>query len=302
MRKHILALGGDPSIQQTLWQAFGNEVEVMYNNGTQPIFNLVKDVPPDVILADIKLFRNSELGNQIKKDDRVAGVPLFLLANETEIIADDQLVRWGATGVINQPVDPEELKLRVGNFLDTYATGDELPEINIDEFRLDNLDEELRNLNRWQEPSPPPDRGEETFSGNDHYADELDQILAEIDEIPTIDPKKEGTNMKAEEKPEEMEEVAVSQEYNQAPQAPPKIEIEMPSPSPQSNPRPSVASGNGSIEQWFRGIAEEKIAEVIAHEDFGRIIEKVAQSVVPRIAEELVSKEIERIKQKIAGE
>jgi DNA-binding response OmpR family regulator len=154
VRGHILAFGPDPSIQQVLGKTFGSEVEVTYDDGATPIFNLLGNGPPDVILAELELFRNSELSDRIKGDNQVAGVPLLLLADEEEMISDDQLVHWGAAGIISQPLDADELKLKVGDFLNTYTTttADKFREINreinIDEFGIDNLDEQLRNLNR----------------------------------------------------------------------------------------------------------------------------------------------------------
>jgi DNA-binding response OmpR family regulator len=301
MRKHILALGEDASIQQALCNAFGDSVEVEYARGDQPVLNLMSDIPPDVILADIKLFKDGNLSTQLKGDDRVAGVPLLLLAKEAETVPDDQLVNWGAVGVINHPVNADELKLRVGNFLDIYATADELHEISIDEFRLEDLDldGELRKLNQTQvSPSQTPPVGQkEVDSDNDTYASELKQILAEIDEIPVTE-QKEGIEMKADEILEtEHDEMDIQKDKTDKPH----IEMEIAS-STQSDAAVSPSSGNGAIEQWIRSIAEEKIVQVIAKEDFGQIIESIARNVVPQIAEELVSKEIERIKKKIMEE
>jgi hypothetical protein len=242
---------------------------------------------------------------------------VLLLADEAEMISEEQLVNWGATGIINQPLDIEELKLKVGNFLETYSTTDRFPEVNIDEFKLDNLDEELRNLNLRQEPSPPtpPVEQRETYIKNDMPTSELDQILAEIDETPILE-QKEEEEMKAEKMQEDFQEQEEIQEQEEETQeevneimatqeskvTPLKTDTEVtPSPSMPSSAHFSSAPGGGAIEDWFRGIAEEKIAQVIAHEDFSQIVERIARDVVPRIAEELVSKEIERIKQKIVG-
>ncbi len=307
MRKHILALGKDPTIQHSLWQAFGKEVDVRYNNGTQSLLNLVGNVPPDVILADIKLLKNSDLSSQIKRDDRVAGVPLLLLANENEIVSDRKLADWGAAGIISQPVDIEELKLRVGNFLDKYAIPSDLHEINLDEFRLDNLDQELLNLNKRANAS-----GTEAYYGKNEISTcELDQILAEIDEVPTKN-KEGGVKMKEEglhylRRATESKEYQDEEENYAAYQEPDTSELAMEKTAKKftqdkGHAAASFTSGNDSIEQWLRSIAEEKITMAIANENVGQLIEKIARSVVPRIAEELVNREIERIKKKIAGE
>jgi DNA-binding response OmpR family regulator len=299
MRKHILALGDDVSIQQTLSKAFGSKVDVMYDNGSQPITSLVKDMPPDVILADIKLFREGSLRKQIKGNHQVADVPLLLLANEAEMIPDDQLINWGVVGIINRPLNVEELKLRVGNFLDTYAS-DDLQDISFDEFRFDNLDEELRKLNQRQES----ESNEATFKhgdigpDNDTYTSELKQILAEIDEAPAIQRKEEPV-MKAEKHLEDSSIMDSLQTNDDEDEPDEMMDVK---PFSQNSVNLASVSDGGAIERWFRAIAEDKIAQVIAKADFSEIIERVAREVVPQLADELVTKEIERIKKKIIEE
>jgi DNA-binding response OmpR family regulator len=297
VKRHILALGLDSSNQQILGKAFGDNVEVTCDDGTTPILNLVGDSPPDVILADVELFKSKKLGNRIKEDRAIAGAPLLLLVDKTEMIPDKQLIDWGVAGIIYQPPDVVELKIRVGNFLDTYNPTSKPLEINIDEFldesRPDNLDEEIKISTRKEVMQFPPDKEEDVLSNYEQHTRELDQKLAEIKET-TATEQKVAVEMKADKRQEELNEVMDKQELEATIQ---EIDIgETPPPSIQSSAHFSSALAGDTIEGWFRGIAEEKIDQIVAHEDFSQIIERVAQTVVPQIAEELVNKEIEQIK------
>ncbi len=312
-RRCIWALGTDSSVQQILWEGFGDVVEVMYDNGSTPVLSLGEDVLPDIILADLKLFRDSNLGDQIKEDTRLTDVPLLVLTDKADPVPDDQIAQWGLAGIVYYPLDAEELKLKIADFIDTTTT-DKSHEISIDEFKLENLDEELKNLNRAEEPLPqaPPTKQQPTQPDNDLYTSELEKLLAEIDETPVVEQmeesvktdetstmeQKEEAEMKADKKYDDASEVMVDQEPEAVPAEPETKAVF----SRMQSEAGAAASAGGAIEQWFHGIAEEKITQIIANHDFTETIEAVARDVVPKIAEELVSKEIERIKRKIAGE
>ncbi len=322
----ILALGVDKLAQKTLFKAFGKDIDLICDNGRAPVSELLGDVPPNLILADFELFKNSKLRNQIEKDDRLLGVPLLLLADEGKVVPEEQLINLGVAGIINHPLDSEELKSKLGDIMGTFGDDGNNKSIknnpkmmSIDNFDMKSLDEGLRNLNRVQEPpaSPPPPTQKEASPNNDKYADELEKMLAEIDEEPTTEQEREVhigkqfeeipaieqeemAEMKFDEIQEDIYEINGIREPSVAPQ-----EVEAPSTPFQEqdivplSASPAASPTDGTVEQWIRSIAEEKITRLISEKNFNKIIEDIVRSVVPQIAEELVIKEIEKIKKKI---
>lgn len=102
---------------------------------------------------------------------------------------------------------------------------------------------------------------------------------------------------------EELEELAVF--GNSAPLHSPtgfQPDIQFSEVTPQNPQEPSVSSPSSkSLEEWLQTIVKQKIDEKLGAQDLEEIVSKKLQYIVSSLAEDLITREIERIKTQIEG-
>ncbi len=118
----ILVADDNSNVQKTVALALGDlGVDIIaVNNGDAAIRKLA-DVSPDLVLADIFMpVRNGyEVCEYVKKDSRLANVPVVLLVGAFDPLDEREAQRVGADGILKKPfVPPDPLITMVKTLLD----------------------------------------------------------------------------------------------------------------------------------------------------------------------------------------
>jgi len=372
-QKYILAVAGDPTLREHLRQIFGNILGIASITSHPSIWAQIDISIPEIIIAELDLLSKEDLGQKLKEDLRTMHVPILALAPEGKPVSEKELSRLGAVGVVQEPYDLEELKLRILNFLEPGEG-----EVSGDEFGLDTLDEKLEKLNQIQEDEIEEDVTQEELVSLETLDEKLkrldqgeeDKTLEEELSLDTLDEKLDKLNQlegdetlsleektagysESQELPSQdidglLSEIEVVQEdtgyepkgpepkgYEPEAQEPPTKEKDMqigrgdeeleridsaedrgvyldvageaeehPEPEPQYTEEEGASGVEEEdfpkmLESWVRNITEKQVAKVIARQELTKVIEKVAERVVPEIAEGMVATEIEHLKKRI---
>ncbi|HEX6183982.1 MAG TPA: response regulator, partial [Pyrinomonadaceae bacterium] len=119
-RRKLLLADDSPTIQKVISLTFGDEgVEVVaVGDGAQAMRALADDPPPDVVLADVVMPGPDgyELCERVKRDERLAHVPVVLLVGTFEPFNEAEARRVGADTVLTKPFQSiRDLVSKVGS-------------------------------------------------------------------------------------------------------------------------------------------------------------------------------------------
>ena len=326
----ILTISHDPVVEESLGETLGESMDLVFSDGHHSMESIRQHGRPNLIIGDARLLADSPFGRELR-DSEWKTIPLLVIAEATRQLTEQELRNLGATDQIVNPYDVTEIKEKVEKFLfndhgeeksaESSAESDnptqviepkvplkELPKDKDFDMELDNL---LAEINK--SPGDSEESSIKPINGLSKLTDKLEEIEALTEDSSVIDHKEfEALDMKSKISIEpETEQPAVEFEGYAEESAPggeemfdkplsaesPEVErTPVSSPAPSQAPFIPVSPG---VEAWFRQIIEEKAAQVISQTELSEIVGKIAREVVPKIAAEQVSQEIERIKQKI---
>ncbi len=125
----------------------------------------------------------------------------------------------------------------------------------------------------------------------DFSPEQLKDLLWEIEQSPPLNNRmaaEDSCAVLAQNLGEELEEITVFGD-------------DMPEPVYDRSPMENIAPAKTSLEEWLQEIAKQKIDEAISGKDLETAIGQILRQIVPPMAENLLTKEIERIKRQISG-
>ena len=119
-RRKLLLADDSPTIQKVISLTFGDEgVEVVaVGDGESALSVLAQEPPPDVLLADVVMPgpNGYELCERVKRDERLAHVPVILLVGTFEPFNEAEARRVGADIVLTKPFQSiRDLVSKVGS-------------------------------------------------------------------------------------------------------------------------------------------------------------------------------------------
>jgi CheY-like chemotaxis protein len=120
-RRKLLLADDSPTIQKVISLTFGDEgVEVVtVGDGESALLALAQEPPPDVLLADVVMPGPDgyELCERVKRDERLAHIPVILLVGAFEPFNEAEARRVGADTVLTKPFQAiRDLVSKVGSF------------------------------------------------------------------------------------------------------------------------------------------------------------------------------------------
>lgn len=126
----ILMVDDEPVILETLENLLedaGYKNFVSTTDATRAI-ELMQSTKPDIVLLDVLMPEVSglEILASMEMDDELQYIPSIIITAATDAETKLKALELGATDVLNKPVDPSELALRVRNTLATKANQDRL--------------------------------------------------------------------------------------------------------------------------------------------------------------------------------
>lgn len=118
---HKLLLADDSvTIQRVIELTFADEdvVVTAVGDGKQAIERIQAD-PPDIVLADVGMPEKDgyEVADFVKRDPRLAHIPVLLLTGAFEPVDEGRAVRVGCDGVLAKPFEPQMVITRVRELL-----------------------------------------------------------------------------------------------------------------------------------------------------------------------------------------
>ena len=126
----IMMVDDEPVILETLENLLedaGYKNFVSTAEATKAI-ELMQSTKPDIVLLDVMMPEVSglEILESMELDDELQYIPSIIITASTDSATKLRALELGATDVLNKPVDPSELALRVRNTLATKANQDRL--------------------------------------------------------------------------------------------------------------------------------------------------------------------------------
>jgi CheY-like chemotaxis protein len=316
MKARVLVADDSATIQKVVELTLSRiGVELVQARSAQETMRKVKEQKPDLMLIDHSMpdGPGQELCSTLRKDPRLKDVPIILMAGTLKPVGEAEMRRVGATDVVAKPFDSQTLIGKVkqllrapttpAEVLETEKTPEEAfavesPEMVGEEIRLpaDVLRQAPLALEPSEESIPTYDlsstAGQEMPLGEMAHEDMPTMATSEIGDLA-------------------FEEMAAA------------VGIEMPGPRTREEGTAGAASGSQAVretaavpgtpqpltvpaelvETLAREVAE-RVATHIVQELKGELLERVNRllwEVVPDLAEQLITQEIQRIRELVEG-
>ena len=116
MRKTLLLADASISIQKVVELTFQDEpIDIVTAADGQTAIDQIQKQPPDIVLVSAVLPKKDgyQVCEIIKKDDRLARIPMVLLVGAFEPFEQERAARVGVTAVVNKPFEPQALLEKV---------------------------------------------------------------------------------------------------------------------------------------------------------------------------------------------
>lgn len=128
MKKKVFVIDDKPEIIQLLKLFLSNDFEVgTAENGLDALSKLQKGYIPDVIVCDWNMpeIDGYEFLKQIKNSGAFSTIPVIILSSVDKSSERIKMLKLGARDYMIKPFNPDELKARIDNILDTLDNEDE---------------------------------------------------------------------------------------------------------------------------------------------------------------------------------
>jgi len=316
MKARILVADDSATMQKVVELALSRVgVELVQARSAEEAMRKVRDVKPDLMLIDHSMPDRSgqDLCATFRKDPRLKGVPIILMAGASSPVDAAAVQRVGASDVVTKPFDSQTLIGKVKQFLLGAAPQDEAglmterapgPEALGVEPPEEMLGEEIRLpadvMAQAQAPSDesiptyelPMTEGEELALGKPVHEDTQSVLTSGVGDLKLEDMaaaigiQKPGARTRDERSVEPARRAQTGREAPAVPAGPQTLTVP-----------PEL------VKTLAREVAE-RVATLLVRElraDLLDRVNKVLWEVVPDLAEQLISQELQRIRELVEG-
>lgn len=315
MKARILVADDSATMQKVVELALSRVgVELVQARSAEEAMRKVRDVKPDLMLIDHSMPDRSgqDLCATFRKDPRLKGVPIILMAGASSPVDAAAVQRVGASDVVTKPFDSQTLIGKVKQFLLGAAPQDEAglmterapgPEaLGVEPPEM--LGEEIRLpadvMAQAQAPSDesiptyelPMTEGEELALGKPVHEDTQSVLTSGVGDLKLEDMaaaigiQKPGARTRDERSVEPARRAQTGREAPAVPAGPQTLTVP-----------PEL------VKTLAREVAE-RVATLLVRElraDLLDRVNKVLWEVVPDLAEQLISQELQRIRELVEG-
>ncbi|MGB4074691.1 response regulator [Pseudomonas sp.] len=125
-------------------------------NGNTALAICTSDDPPDLLLLDVMMpnMDGFELAGQLRSHPQASQIPLIFITAMTEPEAQQRGIELGAVDFVHKPIDPQLLRLRVGNLLRHVERHCEVQADYNDQLELARLREDVEQISRHDLKAP----------------------------------------------------------------------------------------------------------------------------------------------------
>ena len=294
MPKKILVADDSVVIQKSIGITFAQEdFQVTFVGNGEEAFQRAKDIKPDLILADTSMpkLAGAELCKKFRLEAEFRRTPILLLASAQETYSPGQLKACGANDFIQKPFESSVLIEKVKTQLAGGAEAAETVKAASMEQSIDSAfgspgsvgAEEETAITHTPPRAPEPmvlEQSEEfsmdtTAAAYDHpIATPSPDTLASLDVLSIED---------SEEHSPEQNFVPYEEEKTKAEPSDPKLRQQA-APARAATPAPST-----SLQ-----LSDDQIEKIVS-KVFQNVIERIAWEVVPEMAERVIKEELKKI-------
>lgn len=295
MSKKILVADDSVVIQKAIGITFAQEdFEVTFVSNGEEALQRAKEINPDLILADTNMpkLSGSDLCKRLRTEAAFQSTPIILLANNKETFTPIQLKSFGANDFVQKPFESTQLLDKAKSLLEHVPPAMEAPILDI--LSSSTINEEppaIRRSNPKEiSPSIPLSTDQQNYfqektSGESVLPPQMDSYssMPSPGFIPNSDP---GMDLLSNDSDPDPEDEPNRNSIIPDPDFSTKI-LQKPVQFPQKPMVPPTMEPSLNL-------SEKQIEEIVSRV-FQSVIERIAWEVVPDLAERIIKEEIEKL-------
>ena len=121
-RSKILVIDDDEAVCTLVKTVLEPLYDISVGTTGAEAVRLARNNSPDLIMLDIHLGDSNGFAvmQELKKDNQTSDIPVLLITGDSDIVAEENGFRSGASDYIRKPFVPDVLKQRVKRIIDLY--------------------------------------------------------------------------------------------------------------------------------------------------------------------------------------
>lgn len=122
MLARIMVVDDNPDNRELLFRHLKDDFQVCLCPSAQEALELLKEQPSDLILCDVHMpgMDGFDFTREVRQDPKLALIPIILYSAQLLVDRAEGLLS-GADDFLLKPIDPHELKLKIGRLLETAS-------------------------------------------------------------------------------------------------------------------------------------------------------------------------------------